>query len=351
VPLRLTAIAATDDMRVNLWVLAPSRTVPQNYLEITLNWAKLDWLNGAGNYDMLLKQAADEAGGNAFTAEYAGTARIMDNQLSVPGRYNLDALRAATTPPAYLNALAQQNFPRDAALLALLEKYIPEPASLVTMGIDERSFYNQLSYYWSIDQAEFAPFDPLAATAELEATVITPMTQAQALFDGFPYLTRLATFISPIEMNTDPIFIFNPDLGDVPVVRQADAYYECGYMVHSHCDAPLRLQLPGGEVVRLVPAPSTNPCYGYPTAGYARDDLDKMPSLAVAYQRADSGPGSAVLDRTAAITQAIAAHNAALGAGCGCTAAGGGPVAGAGALLLLAAALTTARLRRARARR
>src|SRR5262249_7017172 len=99
VPLRLTAIAASDDMRVNLWVLAPSRTVPQNYLEITLNMAKLDWLGGGSNYDLLLKQAADEAGGNAFTAEYAGTARIMDGRFYTTGRYNLDLLRQATTPP------------------------------------------------------------------------------------------------------------------------------------------------------------------------------------------------------------------------------------------------------------
>ena len=38
---------------------AATRTVPQNYLEITLNAAKLDWLAGVPNYDMMLKQAAE----------------------------------------------------------------------------------------------------------------------------------------------------------------------------------------------------------------------------------------------------------------------------------------------------
>ena len=74
-----TAIAAISNLRVNVWVLAPTRTVPQNYYEITLDLAKLDWMTGGATYGQLLSQAADEAGGNAFITEYAGTARIMDN--------------------------------------------------------------------------------------------------------------------------------------------------------------------------------------------------------------------------------------------------------------------------------
>jgi MYXO-CTERM domain-containing protein len=376
VPLRLTAIAASDNMRVNLWVLAASRTVPQNYLEITLNMAKLDWVNGGSNYNDLLTKAAVEAGGNAFTAEYAGTARIMDNQLYVANRYNLTALQAATTPPAYLNQLASQGFPRDAALLAFLEQYIPEPADLVASGVSEQSFYNQISSYWASDQANFTAFDPAVATDALDTTILQPLAKTQALFDSFPYMTKLATFISPPDMTTDPIFQFNSDLGDVPVLRQADAYYECGYLMYSHCDAPLRLQLPGNLVVRLAPAtqPATTSstgsassgaaavpagsgsssiaaCYGYPAYGYARGDLDQMPSLAVAYQRADSGPGTIVLNNSSAIAGDVSTHNAAIGGGCGCATGGPGSSAGMAGLTLLAAATLAAARRRRRAAR
>src|SRR5438270_2292603 len=49
IPLRLTAIASVSNLRVNAWILAPKRTVPQNYYEITLNLARLNWFGGASN--------------------------------------------------------------------------------------------------------------------------------------------------------------------------------------------------------------------------------------------------------------------------------------------------------------
>jgi hypothetical protein len=347
VPLRLTAIAAVSDLRVNLWVLAARRSIPLNYLEIAVNQAKLDWLAGAGNYDKLLSDAANEAGGNAFTAEYAGTARLMDRQLWFDGKYNLPKLRAATTPPAYLSELAAQGFPRDSKLLALLEKYIPEPAGLVAAGISERDFYNRLASYWSTNAADFAPFDPSAMTDELDATIVQPLANAQALFDGFPYLTRLATFISPMEMTKDPIFSFNGDLGDVPVLRQADAVFECGTMLYNRCQAPLRMRLPDGRTLRFKPAPTTTPCYGYAT--YPRDDLDNLPALQTAWQRAESGAGNVVADNSGVINQMVTDHNAKLSGGCGCAQSGSGAGGGAGALAtMLAAALLARRRRRLR---
>ena len=70
-PLKLTAIAATPDLRINVWVLGDARAVPINYAEIAINQARLDWFNFGRNYDQLLKEAANEAQGNAFAVEYA----------------------------------------------------------------------------------------------------------------------------------------------------------------------------------------------------------------------------------------------------------------------------------------
>ena len=52
-------------------MLADARAVPINYVEIAINQAKLDWFNFGRNYDQLLKEAANEAQGNAFAVEYA----------------------------------------------------------------------------------------------------------------------------------------------------------------------------------------------------------------------------------------------------------------------------------------
>jgi hypothetical protein len=70
-PLKLTAIASTPDLRINVWVLASGRAVPINYAEVAVNLAKIDWFMGGANYDQLLKEAANEAMGDAFAVEYA----------------------------------------------------------------------------------------------------------------------------------------------------------------------------------------------------------------------------------------------------------------------------------------
>ncbi len=309
VPLRLTAIAATSNMRVNVWVLAPSRTVPQNYYEITLNLAKLDWFGRGSNYAQLLTQAATEAGGNAFTTEYAGSARIMDGAIWKPGLVNLDVLRAAATPPLYMNALSQQAVPRDTSLLKFLEKYIPEPASLVAAGVAERAFYNQVSFYYSQIPGEFAPFDAVVATNGFQATIVAPLQEAQTLFDKAPYLTRLATFISPPQMTKDPLFLFNPDLPDVSNMLSAQAVYECGNQQYSICDAPVRLTLPDGTTERMAMPPPAAYCT-YQQSRTPPAAVVNSPALAIAWQRRAVGTGVVVTDNSAMIAAAIAAGNA-----------------------------------------
>ena len=50
VPLRLTRIAAQDDMDVRAFFLADNRVVPDNYKHVLVNPLKLDWNNNASNY-------------------------------------------------------------------------------------------------------------------------------------------------------------------------------------------------------------------------------------------------------------------------------------------------------------
>jgi MYXO-CTERM domain-containing protein len=334
VPLKLTAIAALADLPVTLYVLGASRAVPSNYFELTLNQAKIDWLNSGQNYGTMVKTAADEAGGNAFIAEYAGSARIMDSQLW-PSPINLSMLESATTPPAYLQQVLAQGLLNFGPMLPLLRTYIPEPQVLIDMGISESQFYNANATYWSLYQSSFAPFDPVVITGKVKTTIVDPLQTGQTLFDAHPYLTRLATFISPEEMNKDPEFVFNPDLPDLSNVHTATAHVMCGLQTYTYCEAPIRLDVPDGSFVWFQ---HTKYCQIDQTG------FDTMPSLAVAWQRAEAGEGQPAIDNRAKIDQQVAERNDLVhsSGGCGCNVA---PGSSAGALALLVG-LTIARRRR-----
>jgi MYXO-CTERM domain-containing protein len=322
VPLKLTAIAAQADLPVNLYVLGAHRAVPSNYFEITLNQAKIDWLGGGQNYPAMVTAAANEAGGNAFIAEYAGTARVMDNALWPNPTLNLANLRASPTPPTFLQQVLQQGLLSYGPMLPLLRKYIPEPQVLIDMGISESQFYNNNATYWAQVQASFAPFDPVAITAEIQTKIVDPLQAGQTLFDTHGYLTRLATFISPEEMTKDPEFVFNPDLPTLSNVHTATAHVMCGAKTFTYCEAPIRLDLPDGGVV----------WYARSNCGVDVSGFSKMPSLATASLQAEAGAGQTVIDNRAKIDQAVNDHNESIHGGCGCSVA---PGASGGVLVLL----------------
>jgi len=337
VPLKLTAIAAQADLPINLYVLGDSRAVPSNYFEITLNQARIAWFSNGSNYADLVRTAANEAGGNAFIAEYAGSARVMDAALWPNSLINVLALRTATTPPAFLQQVLAQNLMIYGPMLPLLRQYIPEPQALVDMGITESQFYNANATYWAQYQSLFAPFDAVAISAEVQTKIVDPLQTAQTLFDGHAYLTRLATFISPEEMDKDPEFVFNGDLPDLSNIHTATAHVICGEQLYTYCQAPVRLEISGGGSIWYQ---RQNYC------GIEATSFDTTPSLAVAYLRAEAGEGQPVIDNRAQIDRAVAEHNDAVRpGGCACNVAPGAS-AGALGLLLGLAVLSTRRRKR-----
>ena len=333
VPLKLTAIAALADMPVNLYVLGASRAVPSNYFEITLNQAKIDWFGGGQNYAAMVTAAANEAGGNAFIAEYAGTASVMANALWPNPVINLTPLRSATTPPAFLQLVIQQGLLSYGPMLPLLRKYIPEPQELIDAGISESQFYNNNAIYWSQIPASFAPWDPVGITGEIQTKIVDPLQAGQTLFDTHAYLTRLATFISPEEMTKDPEFVFNPDLPTLSNVHTATAHVMCGMKAFTYCEAPIRLDLPDGGVV----------WYRRSNCGADVTPFSGLPSLATATLQAEAGAGQTVMDNRAKIDQAVNANNESIQGGCGCSVA---PGASGGVLVLLALAFVRRRRRK-----
>lgn len=251
IPIQLTAVAAEPNMGVLVWVLGEERAVPENYLHVEINEAAIDWLNFGSNYNQVVMDAADEAGGQAFTTEYAGQSNIMADRIYRTGQYdNLNLLSSNTDPIRFLEGLLVLGFPRDAQMQAIIRRQIPIPQQVWDEGVlqvlyrgdieayekaksdtatfvanVERSFYNNMEAYQEyMTDIQFAP---IAFITELNNTIVTPLQESQELFTTYPYLTRLYTTLSASEMTVDPMFTFNPDLPDVSNIHTAKAKYEC----------------------------------------------------------------------------------------------------------------------------
>jgi hypothetical protein len=221
IPLKLTAIAATEDMAVRAFFLGQRRTVPiGDYRHVTLNLARLDWQTGGQNYKSLVSRAVDSPGadGRAFVTEYAGTSSLVDRNLKNP-LWNASRFAALGAEgvmpeltaqglitcggPSACEALHPQVIP-------LLRRHLPVPE-----GANEFAFWNCVSCY--ANQFDPSTFDAAAFGRDIEERVVRPAEHATQLLDRSSYLTRLFTTISPAEMSADPAFAELPDqsLGDV----------------------------------------------------------------------------------------------------------------------------------------
>jgi MYXO-CTERM domain-containing protein len=227
---------------------------------------------------------------------------------------------AATTRDGFVGALTVLGLSPTGAVLQILRKYIPLPASLAARGVTESQFYSNIAYYASSEMASLAPFDAVAAANELETDVLTPMDDFRRLFgQRGGRLTRLATFISPEEMNSDPLFVANPSLPDMAPQHVAVAHVMCGDGLQA-CDAPVRLSTEDGRTVSFRPTTCMQ---------YDRGDLDRLPAAEVAWQRDAESEGRIVVDNRVAIAGLLQARNDSMpmpvaGGGCGC-ATGGSP--------------------------
>src|SRR5262245_23663885 len=307
VPLRLTAIAANPDMPVLVWVLADKRAVPRGFYELKIDEARINWWSNGSNYfgpGGLVSLAANEAGGNAFVVEYAGTSAIARASVYVNGTINLSTLRMAQTPPAYVQALISMNLTNDSLMLPLLAKYIPMPDAVKQMGVTESAFYGNISSYWN--QYAFPPYDLAGLTDAISASIVTPRIDAQMMIDSHPYLTRLNTSASREKMNRNPFFSESQDLPDLSNRHTATIRTLCGDMEYLACNAPMRLELQDGRMIWLRAGSTAATCQGnvFDTTAGA-----KLPAAEIAWERESVGEGTRVVDNTATIQAGILANN------------------------------------------
>ena len=207
-PIRLTRIAAAEDMDIRAFFLANGRAYSSNYRHVDINPVKLDWANLGSNYKDVVVQAIDEplVEGHGWVTEYAGeTAAVSREQLHEPSWDDTVFVEAEATEVGDL--LWQQNLLRcteepcdgHPLIFGILDSYLPVPE-----GVDPAEFYACIECFEGV--ADFTLWDGAAFAEDLRERIIEPGLHANELLDDHPFLTRLYTTLSPHEMTEDPIF-------------------------------------------------------------------------------------------------------------------------------------------------
>ncbi|MBX7083410.1 MAG: DUF2330 domain-containing protein [Nannocystaceae bacterium] len=218
VPLRLTAIAAQENMGVRVLMLGDTRWAPANWAHVVPNALRQRWGYSEYDYASVVTLAVDAAdAGHGFVTEYAGTSETVATDQVYSSQWDASAFvdAAPTDVVTLLNAQGLANCPKGGPcivahplVVAMLRQYLPAPPD-----VGENQFYECVACY--ADQADFSSWDGPAFAAELHDRVIAPGEHAAQLLSSWPYLTRLFTTISPAEMTEDPTFQPAPDLPDV----------------------------------------------------------------------------------------------------------------------------------------
>ncbi|MCR9160685.1 MAG: DUF2330 domain-containing protein [Nannocystaceae bacterium] len=305
IPIRLTRIAAVDDMDIRSFFLSDNRVVPSTYKHVLVNPLKLDWANLAANYKSVITQAvdADEAGGRAFVTEYAGPSNIVPTFNLYNEQWNSTPF-AKLAPIGVVDVLENQDLMTcfedggfgtstggsggDACqynhplLRGLLQKWLPVPE-----GVDEVSFYGCLSCYQ--DQIDMDAWDSAGFAADFEARIVAPGARANEILEAFPHLTRMYTTMSPGEMTEDPFFYQNPDLPEVDLTSQIATQTQS-------CGAEVVWTLPDG---REVYSPDST----FP------DFPDEMPWEEEVAEMMQQGAPIVLINQTETINAQLSMHN------------------------------------------
>ncbi len=334
IPIQLTSVAATPDMRLETYIFSEHRTVPESYLHVRTNDAAVDWWSGGSNYYDVITEAANEAGGHAFATDYSGSTEPITGRLWSEGRYELGELRNLTQFEDFVNEVQWMGLPPSSSLLNVLLSCVDEPA-----GVDPTDFVNCPGCYdgWSNDS-----FDASACTDALDEVIVAPMKAAEEMFAAYPTVSRLTSSLSAVEMTVDPVFVQNPDMQTVSNRHEADLIYECKGGKRRE-KALRRLELEDGRSI-LIPSERWLQDEGMTEFEFISGLGDV--NAQVIEETGASGQPNVLFDYTDDLFAQVDDHNkSVLGLfGCGgCAATGGGP---AGGLLLPLLALGLVRRRR-----
>ncbi|MEZ4384255.1 MAG: DUF2330 domain-containing protein [Nannocystaceae bacterium] len=298
VPIRLTRVAAVEDMDIRVFFLGDHRAIPTNYRHVLVNPLKIDWPNLAANYKEVVTAAVDafEADGNAFVTEYAGPSDVISQFGLVGDGWDPKAFVGLPAVEVYNTLLSQQIMEcwdygevqceyRHPLLEGLLAEYLPAP-----QGIAPADFYYCLSCYEAmIDTMAWG--DGSAFATAYEERIVGPGLRSVELLKSKSYVTRMYTTISPHEMMEDPMFAENADLPDIERIRIAEKL--------QRCDGHAEYTLPDGREV-FVPNDGDWPAFA-----------DEMPWEEETQQMAMAGAPQVLTNNTETIDTLLADWNTA----------------------------------------
>ncbi len=239
IPIQLTSIAAVPDTRLEVYVVGPNRAVPESYLHVVPNDMAYDYFGQTVVYDDIITRAADEAGGQAFATDWAGSTSLMRDVLYNDTMFDEAGLAAAPDAFAWMDVILGGGFLSqqgggyysyyttfDVNLANVLRTVLPVPALLAVEGVTESMFWTNLRYYEASFEA--SAFDLEAATAAVDTGFVEPRRHANALFRNHNQMSRLTSSLDAAEMTVDPTFVFNADMEQiVDLNHPATLTYHC----------------------------------------------------------------------------------------------------------------------------
>lgn len=246
VPIKLTAVAATEDMGVRTFFLGDDRVVPLNYKHLVLNPVRIDWNLFASNYLQVVSRGADSpvSNGQGFTTEYAGTSSVVAQFNLYQPTWTASSF-SGIAPELVVQTLNSMGITQCSPsfcqflhplIRPILNQYLPIPA-----GLTEGEFYGDLATH--ADQIDLGKWDDAAFSKDFADRIEKPGQHAVALLAKWPYLTRLFTTLSPAEMTLDPIFMPWPGLPTVTPTQTA--------VRRTTCSGKSVMLLPDGREVAL----------------------------------------------------------------------------------------------------
>lgn len=290
IPIKLTAVAANDNMGVMTWMLSDARAVPYNYSALELNEARINWFNAASNYESVVTAAADDIGGQGFVTEFAGppqaVASVVWQDFEESEWQGYRTRQYSSFGEVFLNSYYRyQGF----------DGFWDAVRGNVTLpeGVTFEDLQSCPECY-----AESLTLSPTAYLNAIDATVIEPLRLVQRLIDAHPYMTRLYSTLSAADMTADPIFTYNASLPEVSNVHTADRVIECSSSVYQW-EAPWRIELPQGGIIRGTAA----------DVGTWPEQLNDQPPNLRVLALSDTGSGVVAQDNTAEIQAQLASYN------------------------------------------
>lgn len=295
IPVKLTSVAANDDMGVMTWLLGDGRGVPENYQALELNEARINWFNAASNYNQVVTEAANDAQGQGFVTEFAGPSEPLAEVVwSIYEETRWEDL--STTQYDSFDELFNTLFYAYGSFDGFWNAV--QASVTFSASVNFEDFKSCPSCY--TDQIEFSPAELFAA---VEENVIDPMRVVQRLINAHPTVTRLYTTLSAEEMTIDPIFTFNKELPDLSNIHTADRVIECSPDV-TQFDAPWRIELPNGGVIRGTASDLSSA-----TSGTWPEGLAALPANQTIMRQASTGEGKVLEDNETLIETELAAYN------------------------------------------